>query len=57
MATLRSVPRRPTAAAAAAVMAGPARKRTAMETTATEFPQAMMLGCSAMNNPAEGERG
>jgi len=52
MATCRSVPRRPTAKDAAAITAGPVRKRTAMANVATLFPHAMIRGCSAMNSPA-----
>lgn len=45
-------PRNPTAIEAAAMTAGPVRKRTAMAKVAIEFPQAMILGCKAMNKPA-----
>jgi hypothetical protein len=51
MAMRSSVPRRPTAAEATAMTAGPRRKRTAMVTAATELPQAMILGCMAMKSP------
>jgi hypothetical protein len=51
MAMRSSVPRRPTAAEATAMTAGPKRKRTAMVVAATELPQAMILGCMAMNSP------
>jgi hypothetical protein len=51
MAMRSSVPRRPTATEATAMTAGPARKRTAMVVTATVLPQAMILGCIAMNSP------
>jgi len=37
---------------AAAMTAGPVRKRTAIEKAAIEFPQAIILGCNAMNRPA-----
>ena len=56
MATCRSVPRRPTAKDAAAITAGPVRKRTAMANVATLFPHAMIRGCSAMNSPARRKR-
>lgn len=36
---------------AAAMTAGPVRNRTAMANVATLFPHAMILGCSAINNP------
>ena len=51
MAICRSVPRRPMARDAAAMTAGPARKRTPMEMPAARHPQAMRFGCSAINNP------
>lgn len=53
MATRRSVPRRPTAADVAAMTAGPKRKRIAMVRAATLFPQAMILGCTAMKSPGQ----
>uniref|UniRef100_J3L2A5 Uncharacterized protein n=1 Tax=Oryza brachyantha TaxID=4533 RepID=J3L2A5_ORYBR len=53
MATCRSVPRSPMAIDAAAMTAGPARKRTAIETAAADLPHAMTLGCSAINNPGQ----
>jgi hypothetical protein len=37
---------------AAAMTAGPTRNLTAMAYEAREFPQAMIRGCNAMNNPA-----
>jgi hypothetical protein len=36
---------------AAAMTAGPARKRTAIAMAANLLPQAMILGCKAMNKP------
>ena len=36
---------------AAAMTAGPVRNLTAMANVAMEFPQAIILGCSAMNKP------
>jgi hypothetical protein len=36
---------------AAAMTAGPVRNRTAMANEATEFPQAIILGCKAINKP------
>ena len=51
MAMRRSVPRNPTAIEAAAMTAGPVKNLTAMAKEATEFPQAMILGCRAMNRP------
>jgi hypothetical protein len=38
---------------AAAMTAGPTRNLTAMAYEAREFPQAMIRGCNAMNNPAK----
>lgn len=51
MAIRKRVPRRPMARDAAAMTAGPARKRTAMETPVARHPHAMSFGCSAINNP------
>lgn len=48
----KSVPRSPTAMEAAAITAGPVKNRTPMAKEATDFPQAMILGCTAMNKPA-----
>jgi hypothetical protein len=36
---------------AAAMTAGPVRNRTAMANEATELPQAIILGCKAINKP------
>jgi len=44
-------PRRPTANEAAAMTAGPVRNLTPMAKEAIEFPQAIILGCNAMNKP------
>lgn len=44
-------PLSPTATEAAAITAGPVMNRTAMANEAMVFPQAMILGCKAMNNP------
>lgn len=52
MAMCNRTPRSPTAIEAAAMTAGPERKRTAMAKDATEFPQAIIFGCNAMNKPA-----
>lgn len=35
----------------AAITAGPVMNLTAIENVATDFPQAMIFGCTAMNNP------
>lgn len=35
----------------AAITAGPVKNLTAIENVATDFPQAMILGWSAMNSP------
>lgn len=51
MAMRRSVPRSPTATEAAAMTAGPVKNLTAMAKVATEFPQAINLGCRAINRP------
>lgn len=51
MATWRRVSRRPTAMEAAAITAGPVRNLTAMANVATELPQAIILGCRAINRP------
>nr|CAB3477742.1 unnamed protein product [Digitaria exilis] len=51
MATCKSDPRRPMARDAAAMTAGPARKRKPMEMPVARHPQAMRFGCRAMNNP------
>jgi len=51
MAMWRRTPRSPTAMEAAAMTAGPVRKRTAIAIAANLLPQAMILGCSAMNKP------
>lgn len=45
------MPRKPTAMEAAAMTAGPVRNRTAIANEATEFPHAIILGCSAINKP------
>lgn len=36
----------------AAITAGPVKNLTAIENAATDFPQAMIFGCNAMNRPA-----
>lgn len=36
----------------AAITAGPFKNLTAIENVATDFPQAMSLGCKAMNKPS-----
>lgn len=36
----------------AAMTAGPVKNLTAIENVATDFPQAMIFGCKAMNKPA-----
>jgi hypothetical protein len=41
------------AADAAAMTAGPQRKRIAMVEVAAEVPQAMSFGCMAMNSPGQ----
>lgn len=51
MATWRRTPRRPMAMEVAAMTAGPVRNLTAIEKVATDFPQAMIFGCNAMNRP------
>jgi len=51
MAMCNRTPLNPTAIEAAAMTAGPVMNRTAMANVATEFPQAMILGCKAMNKP------
>ena len=38
----------------AAITAGPVKNLTAIENVATDFPQAMIFGCKAMNRPANG---
>lgn len=40
---------------AAAIAAGPTRNLTAIAKVAMEFPQAMILGCKAMNKPNKTE--
>lgn len=37
----------------AAMTAGPVRNLTAIENVATDFPQAMIFGCKAMNKPGK----
>jgi hypothetical protein len=44
-------PLSPTTIDETAITAGPVRKRTAIANEATVFPQAIILGCNAMNNP------
>lgn len=51
MATCKRTPLRPTAMEAAAITAGPVRNLTAIAKVAMEFPQAMILGCKAINRP------
>jgi len=51
MAMCSRTPRSPTANEAAAMTAGPVRNLTLMAKAATEFPQAIILGCNAMNKP------
>lgn len=53
IATCNRTPLNPTAIEAAAITAGPVRNLTAIANVAIEFPHAMILGCNAMNNPAE----
>lgn len=36
----------------AAITAGPVKNLTAIENVATDFPQAMIFGCNAINKPA-----
>ena len=52
MAICSRTPLKPTAMEEAAITAGPVMNRTAMEKVATEFPHAMIFGCSAINRPA-----
>ena len=47
----RRVPLRPTAIEAAAMTVGPMRNLTAIANVATEFPQAIIFGCRAINKP------
>lgn len=51
MAICKRTPRSPTEMEAAAITAGPVRNLTAIANAAIELPQAMILGCNAMNNP------
>ena len=51
MATRRRVPRKPMAKEAMAMTAGPVRNLMAMEKTATEFPHAIIFGCSPIKIP------
>lgn len=51
IATCSNTPRRPIAIEVAAITAGPVKNLTAMENVATDFPQAMIFGCKAMNKP------
>ena len=57
MAMRSRTPLSPTANEAAAMIAGPVRNLTPMEKTATEFPQAIILGCNAMNKPTIQQNG
>lgn len=52
MAMCNRTPLNPTAIEAAAITAGPVRNLTAIANDATEFPQAMIFGCNAINKPA-----
>ena len=52
MATRSKSPCNPMAIEATAMTAGPVRNLTAIANVATEFPQAINLGCNAMNNPS-----
>lgn len=40
----------------AAITAGPVKNLTAIENVATDFPQAMIFGCKAMNKPETRKR-
>lgn len=51
MAMCRKTPRTPMVMAVAAITAGPVKNRTAIENAATDFPQAIIFGCKAMNRP------
>lgn len=51
MATRRRVPRKPMAMEAMAMTAGPVRNLMAMAKAATEFPHAIIFGCSPMKIP------
>lgn len=51
MAMCNRTPLSPTTNEEKAMTAGPVRKRTAIAKEATVFPQAIILGCNAMNNP------
>ena len=51
MAIWRRLPRRPIAVEVAAITAGPDKNLTAIAKTATDFPQAIIFGCNAVNKP------
>lgn len=51
MATRRRVPRKPIAMEAMAMTAGPVRNLMAMAKAATEFPHAIIFGCSPIKIP------
>lgn len=53
IATCRRTPRRPMAMEVAAMTAGPVKNLTTIENAATDFPQAMILGCNAMKRPVQ----
>ena len=53
MAICKSTPRRPMTIEVAAITAGPVKNLTAIENVATDFPQAMIFGCKAMNKPSQ----
>ena len=53
MAMCNRTPLSPTTKEEKAMTAGPVRKRTAIAKEATVFPQAIILGCNAMNNPTK----
>lgn len=52
MAICKRSPRKPIAIEATAITVGPMRNLTAIAKAAIEFPQAIILGCNAMNKPA-----
>jgi hypothetical protein len=43
----------PMAIEVAAITAGPVKNLTAIAKVATDFPQAIIFGCRAMNNPVQ----
>ena len=52
MAMCKRTPRRPTAMEATAITAGPVMNLTPIANAAIVLPQAIILGCNAINNPA-----